>query len=177
MAISVDWLTKVVFVPRADMPVTQASPERRELDIDAFRLELKSLEASEGGLPFPDIHRHVAPITLAGITYARTVEIINGYTVEFEDGVYGVLAKGANSNVFDVKVDNQVSFLANNSAGLIDAATVFDQIKEIWQLNGLDQANPLVITQDSPTQQTSAVGDITLTGVESPAGTVTATRS
>jgi len=58
-------------------------------------------------------------VTLSGVTYARFIEIINGFTVEFEDGTYGVIGQGANTNLLDVKTDNQVSYLGNNSAGLI----------------------------------------------------------
>ena len=54
MAITVDWANLIIQVPRADMPIVQASPEIRGLDIDAFRLELKSIEASEEGIPFLD---------------------------------------------------------------------------------------------------------------------------
>lgn len=122
MAITIRWLDQTIQVPRADMPVVQASPERRALDLDAFRLELKEIEGSEEGMPHLDTHEHTTTKVLAGVTYARFVEIINGYTVEFEDGQYGVVASGANSNLFDVVVDNQVNFLGNNSAGLIETA-------------------------------------------------------
>ena len=122
MAITVDWLNRIILVLRLDMAVVQAVPERRALDLNAFRLELKEIEGSEEGMPFVDMHRHNTPVVLAGVTYARSVEIINNFTVEFEDGQYGVVATGANSNVFDVVIDNQVAFLGNNSAGLIETA-------------------------------------------------------
>lgn len=120
MAISIDWGTRVIFVPRLDMPLAQASPERRELDLSAFRLELKALEASEGGQPHPDTHVHATTVVLSGVTYARSIEIVNGYTVTFEPGLYGVIGVGANSNVLDVYNDNGVHYLGNNSAGLIE---------------------------------------------------------
>jgi len=47
------------------------------------------------------------------------VEIINGYTVTFEDGQYRVTLLGANSNVADVTNVNQVSIQPNNSAGQV----------------------------------------------------------
>lgn len=126
MAITIDWGQKIIHVPRADMPVVQADPEIRELDLDAFRLALKDLEDSEAGEVFPDTHIHNTEITIAGITYARFITIINGYTVTFEDGQYAVNAVGANSNLLDVKNANQVSLRSNNSAGLTaDPATGF----------------------------------------------------
>ena len=70
-------------------------------------------------MPFPDTHTHNTEVELGGLTYARIVEIINGYTVEFEDGQYTVNCVGANHNVADVKIPNQVSIVVNNAAGLI----------------------------------------------------------
>ena len=80
---------------------------------------IEDIEDDDEGIPYLDTHRHVTETTLAGLTYARIVEIINGYTVEFEDGQYTVNCVGANHNVSDVKVSNQVSLIVNNAAGLI----------------------------------------------------------
>lgn len=119
MAISINWGTQVITIPRADL--THISGSLYELDVDAFRLALKDLEDSEDGMSFPDTHRHNTEVTLSGVTYARTVEIINGYTVTFEDvgSPYTVRCAGANHNIGDVKTINQVSLLIGNSAGLI----------------------------------------------------------
>jgi hypothetical protein len=123
VAISIDWATGVIFVPKADLALISAGPpEIRELDLDAFRLELKNLEDDEAGMPFLDTHEYTPPKTLGGVTLARTVEIINGYTVEFEDAQYTVNVVGGNSNMSDVKVQNQVSVNTFNSAGLIETA-------------------------------------------------------
>lgn len=123
MAISVDWGTRVITVPKADMTLIQSNPfEVRELDLDVFRLALKALEDDEIGMAFPDTHQHNTEIVLAGATYARTIQIINGYTVTFEDGQYAVNLVGANSNVSDVLNLNQVSVRSFNSAGLIVVA-------------------------------------------------------
>ena len=81
MAITVDWGTQVINVERADMTQTGSSPDIYELDVDAFRLALKSLEDDVEGIVFPDTHRHNTIVTLGGVTFARLVEIINGYTV------------------------------------------------------------------------------------------------
>jgi hypothetical protein len=108
------------------MPVIQAFPEIRFLDVNAFRLELKALEASEAGIAFPDTHSHNTEVILGGDAYARVVEIINGYSVMFEDGQYAVKLSGANSNILDVKAQNQVSAICTNSAGLIRALIAGD---------------------------------------------------
>lgn len=117
MALSVDWPTKVITVPQADL--TDLGGGVYELDLDTFRLELKSIEASAEGMPFEDMHSHNPPVTVAGVTLQRVVEIINGFSVTFEDGTYAVNLAGANSNVADVANVNQVSIRAFNSAGAI----------------------------------------------------------
>lgn len=131
MALSIDWATKVITVPQADL--TNLGGGVYELDVDAFRLELKAIEDNEDGIVFPDTHRHNTTVTLAGATYARSVELINSYTVEFEDGSYTVVCVGANHNVGDVKVVNSVSLIIGNSAGLITVTSgsgVTEQDKE-----------------------------------------------
>ena len=120
MATTVNWITGVISVPRADMPIIQASPEVRELDTAAFFDELKLLEASEEGMPWPDTQRHNLPYTISGITYAESLEVIPPYSITFEDGTYAVSLKGTNNNIIDVANTNQVRILSNNSAGLID---------------------------------------------------------
>lgn len=116
MAITIDWGTKVINVPQADL--TLISGTLYELDLDIFRLALKDLEDSEDGMPFDDTHIHSTEVVLGTTTYARVIEVVNGYTVTFEDGMYGVDLTGANSNVADVLNRNQVSVRSNNAAGL-----------------------------------------------------------
>lgn len=123
MAISIDWATKIISVPRADL--THLGGLFYELDVDAFRLALKAIEDDEDGICFPSTHQHNTKVVLSGVTYASTVEIINGYTVEFEDvgSPYVVTCVGANHNIADVKVVNQVSLIIGNAAGLIVSET------------------------------------------------------
>lgn len=123
MAISINWATRVITVPQADL--TSLGGSLYELDVDVFRLALKDIEDSEEGMNFPDTHRHNTAVTLAGVTYARTFEIINGYTVTFEPtgSPYTVKCVGANHNIGDVKNVNHVSLIVGNSAGLIQVST------------------------------------------------------
>lgn len=114
---SINWLTKVIYVPQSYL--TNLGGGIYELNVDEFRLDLKDIEDSEEGMTFPRTHVHNTQVTLSGVTYARTVEIINGYTIEFQNGNYTVKCVGANHNVGDVKVVNSVSLLIGNSAGLI----------------------------------------------------------
>lgn len=117
MTISVNVATRVIYVPQADL--TSLGGGRYEHDINAFRLALKDWEDSDDGMDAPDTHVHGQESTLSGVTYARKLEVINGYTVEYENGTYQVNCVGANHNVGDVKVVNSVSLVIGNSAGLI----------------------------------------------------------
>lgn len=120
MAIDVDWVTKIIYVPKSYLTLVQSVPtEIRSLDIDQFRHDLKDLEASVVGAIYMDTHRHSPEVTVGGVTLARVVEIINGYTVTFEDGQYAVNLLGANSNIADITNVNQVSVRSSNSAGLV----------------------------------------------------------
>ena len=140
MAITIDWGTKVISVPKADLTLIQATPEVREMDLDWFRLQLKALEDDEEGMCFPDTHTHNTEVDIAGVTLARVIEIINGYTVTFEDGTYSVNIVGANSNVMDVTNKNQVATRSWNSAGLIHPTDFSDATlaQAVW---GADTAD------------------------------------
>jgi len=118
MAVSVDWNTRIILVPQSDL--TSIGVDKYSYDLNVFRLELKALEDDTDGMPFLDTHRHNTEVFLAGVTYSRTLEIINGYTVEFENALspYSISLTGANHNISDVQVVNSASLIVNNSAGL-----------------------------------------------------------
>jgi hypothetical protein len=122
MAITIDYTTRIISVPKVDMTLVQSTPfEIYELDVNDFRLALKDIEDNVGGIPFVDTHNHNTIVTVGGVTLARVVEIINGYTVTFEDDSYAVNLVGANSNIADVVNLNLVSVRSANSAGLIQS--------------------------------------------------------
>jgi hypothetical protein len=132
MAITIDYLTRIISIEKVDMTLVQSTPfEIYELDIDAFRLTLKDIEDSVGGMPFVDTHRHFTTVTVGGVTLARVVEIINGYTITFENGTYAVNLVGANSNIADVTNLNEVQIRSANSAGLTElnlASAIWDAV-------------------------------------------------
>jgi hypothetical protein len=117
MAISIDWGTKIISIPQNYL--TDLGGGVYELDTNALRLDLIDLEDSEDGMAFPKTHNHNTEVELAGVTYARVIEVINGYTITFEDGQYAVNLVGSNNNIADVTNVNQVSVRSANSAGLI----------------------------------------------------------
>lgn len=135
MPISVDWPNKLISVPQSYL--TLVGGTLYDLDTDAFRLDLRSLEDSDEGMPWPRTHRHNTEVAVAGVTFARTIEIINGYQVEFEDGQYTVRLVGSNNNIFDVEggvlVQNQVQVIPGNSAGLIVTSSGGVTPAQVWQ--------------------------------------------
>jgi len=183
MAITVAWASKVINIPKADTALIQSSPtEIRELDLDTFRQALKALEAGEEGMAFVDTHSHNPPVTVGGVTLARVVEIINGYTITFEDGQYAVNLVNANSNVGDRVNVNQVSIRSANSAGLVQTQEIehasFNGAVWIDVVNGTSGTTYPIGTQGKPVNNVAdanlidtvrafrrynIVGDITLT--------------
>ena len=139
MAITVDWNTLVITIPQSYL--TFISGTLYELDTDQFRLDLHAIEAGPIGIAFPDAHQHTTQYTIAGVTYARAIAIINGYTITFEDGQYAVRLAGSNNDLFDEGIlnRNQVSVIPTNSAGLIlgggSSPTAADIADAVWSRN------------------------------------------
>ena len=123
--ISIDWGARIIFIPKADLNLVQLSPtEIYNMDLNWFRLQLKDIEDGEDGICFPSTHNHNTEVSLGGLTFARVIEIINDYTLTFEDGQYAVNLVGANSNIADRVNVNQVSVRSANSAGLISSPAI-----------------------------------------------------
>lgn len=125
--ISIDWISKVISVPKSapEMDLIQSVPTViYDLDLNAFHIKLRDLEAALGGAPWATTHSHDGESTLGGLTYARKIQIIGGYTVTFEDDQYAVNLVGANSDVADKTNVNQVSVRPQNAAGLISSPAI-----------------------------------------------------
>ena len=123
MAISVNAVTRVISIPRSDL-IEVVAGVLYDLDTDQFRKDLRLWESSEEGRTRPTTHSHNTEYTVMGSTYARKVEIIHGYSVEFEafEQIYSVAFKGSNNNLADVQngifIPNNVIPISTNSAGL-----------------------------------------------------------
>ncbi len=122
MSYVVNWNTKVITIPKADTEFISSSPDVRSLDINDLWAALRDIEDDEDGINFSGIIRNTPPLTVAGLTLGRVLEIINGYTLTFEDGFYAVNISGGNSNVADVVNKNSVAVNTSNSAGFIQVA-------------------------------------------------------
>jgi hypothetical protein len=143
MAYSVNWATKVVTVPKADLTVISASPEIYQLDVSQFWANIHGIQDDVAAMPYPDIMRSNAPVVLSGVTYARSVEIINGYRIEFENGAYQVNLVGANNNLIDARVQNNVSLTSSNSGGLVQGGAA---AADVWRylIEGVFSAEELM---------------------------------
>lgn len=158
--ISIDWATKIISVPLADLALISAG--LYGLNVETFRLALKDIEDSEEGIGFPDTHRRNAPVTLSGTTYAQTFEILAPYTVTFENGSYRVRVSGGNHNIADRMNPNSVSIEIGNSAGLIvvsggvgSGATA----AEVWGYGARTLTS-------APPPTTAEIADVVLHGVQ-----------
>jgi len=132
MAISVDIGTKIIYVPQSYL--TFVSGVSYTLDTNQLRLDLRDWEDSEEGMIADITHNHATSITLSGVTYARFLEIINGYQVEFEDtgAHYTVICQGTNHNIADVMVLNAANLIVGNSAGLVEIAAGTVAAADVW---------------------------------------------
>jgi hypothetical protein len=122
MAITINHLTKVISVPQADLTLVTGSLYELNTETD-FRQTVIALLDDEDGIVLEDAIDHNTEYSVAGVTYARKIEVINGYSVQFTpDSQWSVRLAGSNNNIFDVEngvlVQNQVQVIANNSAGL-----------------------------------------------------------
>ncbi|MCP4470528.1 MAG: hypothetical protein GY815_07560 [Gammaproteobacteria bacterium] len=119
MTISVDYITNIITIEKADMTLVTLSPyEIRSLDLNTVHNALRTGEADEAGTIYPRTHDHNTEVTLGGVTYARQVEFLAPYTITLEDGAYACDLTGANNNLVDRINLNQVQVRTNNSAGL-----------------------------------------------------------
>lgn len=119
--ITIDWGTHIITIPQSYLAFVSGT--FYTLDTNQFRLDLKALEVTPEGMAEPITHRHNTEVTIAGTTFARTIEILAPYSVEFEDGQYSVQLQNSNNNIWDIGggilVQNQVQVIPTNSAGLI----------------------------------------------------------
>jgi len=123
--LSIDWGKKIIHVPLIVMTLIQTTPTRiMQLNLDDFRKALKDLEDDSEGMAFSNTHKHNTTVEVGGVVLARVLEILEPYTITFEDGQYAVNLVGANSNVGDRVNVNNVSVRSANSAGLQDLSTL-----------------------------------------------------
>lgn len=177
MAISIDFTTKIITIPQADLTLISGSLYELKTETK-FRADINALMDDETGIVFDDPILHNTEVSIVGTTYARFIEVINGYSITFENLLMTVRIAESNNNLFDVEAgilndSGNVTVVGQNSAGLIIrvsgsglSAAQDARLKETWQRMGLDVDNAVVI---SDTQ--IAFGSKILTITEGPSDT------
>ena len=167
MALTLDPATKIISVPQADLAFVSGT--LYTLDSNAFRKNVMALLDDEDYIWMEDAFIHATEVTVAGITYARTLEFINGYSITFEDtaAAYTIRIEGSNNNIFDIEngimnPTDKVTVISTNSAGLISVGTAMTatetlKLSEIYTRLGLDSSNAIT---DTVAGIDSALGDI-----------------
>ena len=123
MAISINQGTRLITIPQADLDFVSGA--LYTLDTNAFRNDVMAILDDETHIWLPDAFSHNTEVTVAGVTYARTIEFINSFSIQFEDtgSAYTVRLEGSNNNIFDVEngilvPTDKVNVVPTNSAGL-----------------------------------------------------------
>ena len=123
MAVTLNHNTLVFSVPQSDLSLVSGS--LYECDTNWLKQQMMAILAAAEGIEKEDSFIHFQEYTVVGITYARAIQVINGYSIEFTpDSQWSVRLAGSNNNFFDVEngilIQNQVQVIAQNSAGLVN---------------------------------------------------------
>jgi hypothetical protein len=171
MALSLDPATRVITVPQADL--TFVSGTLYTLDTNQFRKDVWDLLSSEPYIWMPVAFRHNTEVTVAGITYARTIEFINGYSVTFENtgSAYSIRLEGSNNNIFDIDAGilnptPLTTVIPTNSAGLItsgDSRLVKQILANYSEISVAGDGVRTVTVKDSDDNTGATVGTWTIT--------------
>ena len=114
MPLTCDWPNKFITVPKSEL--TLIAGTRYKIAVAHWWQLLRELMADENGMPFDTSYLSTA----ATSGTPQIVELINGYTAEFENGLYSVELTNGNTNWREIEVKNQVSVGTNNTAAFID---------------------------------------------------------
>lgn len=183
MAITIDWPTKTFSVPQSDLTLVSGTLYEMDTEVD-FRQEVNAIMASEEGICFEDPIIHFTEYTVAGVTYARAIQLTNGYSLTFTpDAQWSVRFVGSNNNLFDIENgilnQNQVQVIPSNSAGLqivtVGSGLSAEQntmLLELYKLAGLQAGNPMTVTPTSRKTSDDSV-DLTISGDGITTSTVT----
>jgi hypothetical protein len=123
MAITIDYLTYEINIPKADTVFTGTNAttgrEERELDMDNLWKALGDIQDDQADVWAPTAYQNTSPQDLGTFTLARSVLILAPYVVTFEDGSYSVNLINGNTNLASRLTVNSVQVIPNNSGGLV----------------------------------------------------------
>lgn len=136
MAYSVNWVTRVITIPTADL--TLVSGTRYSLNMAACLAEVRRLEWEfDAGMWALAILEHSdTRFGFAGADYAPFDEFINGYTVQVIGIATRVDILGSNNNLADVLIPTGIAIVTFNSAGLqvVEGGAGFAEIDHVRKL-------------------------------------------
>ncbi len=159
MALTIDPATKTVTIPQSDLTLVNGS--LYSADTNQIRKDLMTLLASEDYIWMDDAFIHNTEYTVAGVTYARALITINGWSYTFSpDSQWSARLEGSNNDWFDVENgvlnQNQVQVIPTNSAGLITVTTGSGlsteqdtKLSEMHQDMGLKSGSAVTITENA----------------------------
>lgn len=149
MAVTIDYPNKIINVPKSYLTLVSGSVY--SMDTNQLRLDVIALLDDELGITEDDAIRHNTTVSLGGVTYARTIEFVNGYTITFENGTYAINLTGSNNNISDVMNVNSVSLRSANSAGLVVTSGSSGSAADVWaySISGKTAANRLTDADDN----------------------------
>jgi len=127
VAVTIDWPTQIFSIPQADLLLITGTLYEADTEVD-IRQAINVIMASEEGIVFETPITHNTEVTVAGTTFARFIEMINGYSIIYTpDTQWSVRYVGSNNNLFDIENgilnQNQVQVIPGNSAGLVVIST------------------------------------------------------
>jgi len=114
MSLLLDWSTKVITIPKIEL--TLVSGTHYTITVDYWWQLLREANYDADGVVFDTMYNSIAPTS----STPRIVEVINGYTAQFENGLYSVEFINGNTNFRDVEIKNTVSVGTNNTTVFID---------------------------------------------------------
>lgn len=124
MALTVNPATRVWSVLQADLSFISGA--LYDLDTNQLKQDMMAVLSSEDYIWMDDSFIHNTQVTVAGTTFARTIEVINAHSIFLEDTslAYSVRMINSNNNMFDVEngiliPTGLVTVISTNSGGLI----------------------------------------------------------
>jgi len=121
MALICHWPTKVITVPKTDL--TLVSGTKYSLSVLCWFQLLRELNGSVEGMA-ETVGAPIYNNTSPSASTPRIIDVINGYTVQFEEGLYSVDIIEGNTNLRDVEIKNSVSVGTNNTTGFVSGSDI-----------------------------------------------------
>jgi hypothetical protein len=127
MAISINYSTNEILVPKADTIFDEFDPitgrEKRRLNVDLFWKALGDIQDDPEGAWAPTAYINTPPQDLGSFVLGRSVIILAPYFVTFEDGMYAVEIFNGNSNIQARTTVNAVQTSSANTGGLVQVTS------------------------------------------------------